>query len=94
MTSSTTEDPDYEATKARVEHLYATDDGEVITESGEPEVIWCLAEFSPSNLKPHRSRHWATISGKNAHPDRARYQVTGPPATATMASGTCSSATT
>ena len=31
-------DPDYEAKKARVEHLYAIADGEVAPEPGEPEV--------------------------------------------------------
>ena len=31
-------DPDYEAKKARVEHLYAIADREVVPEPGEPEV--------------------------------------------------------
>ena len=35
-------DPDYAAKKARVEHLYAIADGEVAPEPGEPEVIWGL----------------------------------------------------
>ena len=35
-------DPDYEAKKARVEHLYAIADREVVPEPGEPEVICCL----------------------------------------------------
>ena len=35
-------DPDYAAKKARVEHLYAIADGEVAPEPGEPEVIWCM----------------------------------------------------
>ena len=30
-------DPDYEAEKARVEHLYAIADGEVVPEPGEPQ---------------------------------------------------------
>jgi len=34
-------DPDYEAKKARVEHLYAIADREIAPEPGEPEVIWC-----------------------------------------------------
>jgi len=33
--------------KARVEHLYAIADGEVIPDAGEPEVIFCLDEFGP-----------------------------------------------
>jgi hypothetical protein len=40
-------DPDYAAKKARVEHLCASADGEVIPEEGEPEVIFCMDEFGP-----------------------------------------------
>jgi hypothetical protein len=69
-TWKTSKDPDYEAKKARVEHLYAIADGEVVPEPGEPEVIWCLDEFGPLNRMPHPGRHWAAISGKNADPDR------------------------
>jgi transposase len=63
-------DPQYEAKKARVEHLYAIADGEVVPEDGEPSVIWCLDEFGPLNLMPHPGRQWAALSGKNAEPDR------------------------
>src|SRR5215813_2642673 len=35
-------DPDYDAKKARVEHLYAIADREVAPEPGEPQVIWCM----------------------------------------------------
>jgi transposase len=35
-------DPQYAAKKARVEHLYAIADHEVIPEPGEPEVIFCV----------------------------------------------------
>lgn len=35
-------DPDYAAKRARVEHLYAIADGEVIAEPGEPVVIFCV----------------------------------------------------
>src|SRR5262245_45696805 len=38
-------DPDYAAKKARVERRYAIDDGEVIHEPGEQELIFCVAEF-------------------------------------------------
>ncbi|MDQ0938681.1 hypothetical protein QFZ67_000386 [Streptomyces sp. V1I1] len=37
-TWKTSKDPDYAAKKARVEHLYALADGEVIPEEGEPDV--------------------------------------------------------
>nr|MDT0664605.1 helix-turn-helix domain-containing protein [Micromonospora sp. DSM 115978] len=43
-------DPEYEAKKARVEHLYAISDGEVAPEAGEPTVVFCLDEFGPLNL--------------------------------------------
>ena len=45
-------DPDYAAKKARVEHLYAIADREVVPEAGEPEVIFCVDEFGPLNLQP------------------------------------------
>jgi transposase len=40
-TWKTSKDPDYAVKKARVEHLYAIADREVIPEPGEPEVIFC-----------------------------------------------------
>ncbi len=64
-TWKTSTDPDYAAKKARVEHLYAIADREVIPESGEPEAIFCLDEFGPLNLQPHPGRQWAAVSGKN-----------------------------
>ena len=69
-TWKTSNDPDYEAKKARVEHLYAIADGEVIPEKGEPEVIYCMDEFGPLNLQPHPGRQWAERSGKGKDPDR------------------------
>ena len=63
-------DPDYAVKKARVEHLYAIADGEVIPEPGEPEVIFCVDEFGPLNLQPHPGRQWAAVSGKNKEPGR------------------------
>jgi transposase len=81
-TWKTSRDPDYAAKKARVEHLYAIADGEVIPEDGEPEVIFCMDEFGPLNLMPHPGRQWAERSGKHKDP--------GPPTTATTACDTCS----
>ncbi|ACU72841.1 putative transposase [Catenulispora acidiphila DSM 44928] len=69
-TWKTSKDPDYAVKKARVEHLYAIADGEVIPEPGEPTVVFCLDEFGPLNLMPHPGRHWAAIAGKNKDPDR------------------------
>src|SRR5437879_6479828 len=68
-TWKTSRDPDYAAKKARIEHLYAIADGEVIGEEGEPEVVFCLDEFGPLNLQPHPGRHWAERGGKHKDPD-------------------------
>lgn len=69
-TWKTSRDPDYAAKKARVEHLYAIADGEVIAEEGEPEVIFCMDEFGPLNLQPHPGRQWAGRGGRHKDPDR------------------------
>ncbi|MFF3698416.1 IS630 family transposase [Streptomyces sp. NPDC002221] len=69
-TWKTSRDPDYAAKKARVEHLYAIADGEVIPEEDEPEVVFCMDEFGPLNLQPHRGRQWAERGGR--HKDRDR----------------------
>ncbi|WP_238413280.1 helix-turn-helix domain-containing protein, partial [Saccharothrix deserti] len=69
-TWKTSRDPDYEAKKARVEHLYAIADGEVVPEAGEPEVVFCLDEFGPLNLQPHPGRQWAERGGRHKDPDR------------------------
>ncbi|MFF9851222.1 transposase [Streptomyces litmocidini] len=69
-TWKTSRDPDYAIKKARVEHLYAIADGEVLPEPGEPEVVFCLDEFGSLNLQPHPGRQWAERSGKHKDPDR------------------------
>jgi transposase len=69
-TWKTSRDPDYATKKARVEHLYAIADGEVIPEPGEPEVVFCLDEFGPLNLQPHPGRQWAERGGKHKDPER------------------------
>ncbi|MEU8618799.1 IS630 family transposase [Streptomyces sp. NPDC048623] len=69
-TWKTSRDPDCAAKKARVEHLYAIADGEVIPEDGEPEVIFCMDEFGPLNLMPHPGRQWAERGGRHKNPDR------------------------
>ncbi|MFD5931726.1 transposase [Streptomyces sp. NPDC060333] len=56
--------------EARVEHLHVITDGEVRTEDGEPEVIFCMDEFGPLNLTPQRGRQWAERGGKYKDPDR------------------------
>lgn len=69
-TWKTSRDPDYAAKKARVEHLYAVADKEVIPEDGEPEAFFCIDEFGPLNLMPHPGRQWAERGGKHKDPDR------------------------
>ncbi|MDX3646307.1 hypothetical protein P1P70_44445 [Streptomyces sp. MB09-02B] len=69
-TWKTSRDPDYAAKKARVEHLYASADGEVIPEDGEPEAVFCMDEFGPLNLMPHPGRQWAERGDKHKDPDR------------------------
>jgi transposase len=69
-TWKTSHDPDYAVKKARVEHLYAIADGEVISEEDEPEVIFCMDEFGPLNLQPHPGRQWAGRGGKHKNRDR------------------------
>src|SRR5215471_14026301 len=64
-------DRDYAAKKARIEHLYAIADREVIPEPGEPEIIFCVDEFGPLNLQPHPGRQWAAIGGRGKEPGRA-----------------------
>jgi len=44
-------DPEHAVKKARVEHLYAIADREVVPEPGEPEVMFCVDEFGPLNLQ-------------------------------------------
>ncbi|MCL2586380.1 MAG: IS630 family transposase [Streptosporangiales bacterium] len=63
-------DPDYAAKKARVEHLYAIADGEVVPEPGEPQVIWSMDEFGPLNLQPRPGRQWTSRGGKHREPGR------------------------
>lgn len=71
-TWKTSRDPDYQAKKARIEHLYAIADGEVRPEPGEPEVIFCMDEFGPLNIQPHPGRQWTDRGGKrNTSPDRS-----------------------
>jgi transposase len=63
-------DPDYQVKKARIEHLYAIADGEVVPEQGEPTVIFCMDEFGPLNLQPRPGRQWTDVGGKGKDPHR------------------------
>nr|WP_240678289.1 helix-turn-helix domain-containing protein [Streptomyces griseoviridis] len=68
-TWKTSKDPDYAVKKARVEHLYAIADGEVLPAPGEPEAVFCMDEFGPLNLQPHPGRQWAERGGKQKDSD-------------------------
>ena len=52
-------DPRYAEKKARIEHLYAIADRNVVPNAGEPEVIFCVDEFGPLNLQP-RPGSWSS----------------------------------
>jgi transposase len=69
-TWKTSRDPDYAAKKARVEHLYAIADGEVIPEDNEPEAVFCMDEFGQLNLMPHLGRQWAERGGRRKETER------------------------
>lgn len=56
-------DPDYAVKKARLEHLYAIADAQVMPDFGEPEIIFCVDEFGPLNLQPHPGRQWTDRGG-------------------------------
>jgi hypothetical protein len=45
-------DPDFEAKKNRILHLYGLMDGTDDIEAGDPEVVICVDEFGPLNLQP------------------------------------------
>jgi hypothetical protein len=51
-------DPDFEAKKNRILHLYGLMDGTHDVEPGDPDVVLCVDEFGPLNLQPHPGRHW------------------------------------
>src|SRR5215471_9769224 len=69
-TRKASKDPDYAVKKARIEHLYAIADREVIPDPGEPEIIFCVDEFGPLGLQPRPGRQWAAVSGKHKEPGR------------------------
>jgi transposase len=65
-------DPDFEAKKNRILHLYGLMDGTDEVEEGDPEVVICVDEFGPLNLQPHPGRQWASRGGGGIEPRRRR----------------------
>src|ERR671910_852536 len=56
-------DPDFEAKKNRILHLYGLMDGTDDVLDGDPDVVICVDEFGPLNLQPHPGRQWTTRGG-------------------------------
>jgi transposase len=65
-------DPDFEAKKNRILHLYRLTDGTHDVQPGDPEVGICIDEFGPLNLQPHPGRQWTTRAGGGPRPRRRR----------------------
>jgi hypothetical protein len=65
-------DPDFEAKKNRILHLYGLMDGTTDVLDGDPEVVICIDEFGPLNLQPHPGRQWTTRAGGGPRPRRRR----------------------
>jgi transposase len=57
-------DPDFEAKKNRVLHLYDIADGKAEPGEGDPAVVICVDEFGPLNLLPRPGRQWAPVAAK------------------------------
>ena len=65
-------DPDFEARKNRILHLYGLMDGTVDAQPGDPDVVICVDEFGPLNLQPHPGRQWTLAAGGGLTPRRRR----------------------
>jgi hypothetical protein len=77
------------ARRARIEHLYAIADGQVVPEPGEPTVIFCMDEFEPLNLHPRPGRQW-TVGGKGKDPIANLARRCAPPTPAPRGYSPCS----
>jgi hypothetical protein len=65
-------DPDFEAKKNRILHLYGLMDGTVDAQPGDPDAVVCVDEFGPLNLQPHPGRQWTLAAGGGLTPRRRR----------------------
>ena len=65
-------DPDFEAKKNRILHLYGLMDGTTDVLAGDPDVVICMDEFGPLNLQPHPGRQWTSQAGGGPTPRRRR----------------------
>ena len=57
-------DPDFEAKKNRVLHLYDIADGKSTPGKKDPTVVICMDEFGPLNLLPRPGKQWAPMAVK------------------------------
>jgi transposase len=57
-------DPDFEAKKNRVLHLYDIADGKAEPGEGDPTVVLCMDEFGPLNLLPRPGKQWTPMAVK------------------------------
>jgi transposase len=74
-------DPDFEAKKNRVLHLYDIADGKAKAGKGDPTVVICMDEFGPLNLLPRPGKQWAPMAvkdetGSDGLPRRRRRRAT------------------
>jgi transposase len=58
-------DPDFEAKKSRVLHLYDIADGKAKPGKKDPTVVICMDEFGPLNLLPRPGKQWAPMALKS-----------------------------
>ena len=58
-------DPDFEAKKNRVLHLYDIADGKAQPGKNDPTIVICMDEFGPLNLLPRPGKQWAPMAVKN-----------------------------
>jgi transposase len=58
-------DPDFEAKKNRVLHLYDIADGKAQPGTDDPTIVICMDEFGPLNLLPRPGKQWAPMAVKN-----------------------------
>ncbi|MGN9786156.1 hypothetical protein ACTMTF_32335 [Nonomuraea sp. ZG12] len=72
-TWKTSRDPGYAAKKARVEHLYAIADGEVVPQEGEPGVVFCGIRSPHSTWPGTSSTATSSRSRSDPVPEFCRY---------------------
>jgi transposase len=63
-------DPDFEAKKNRVLHLYDIADGKANPGNNDPTVVICMDEFGPLNLLPRPGKQWAPRATASESADR------------------------